>query len=130
MGPLTMPSICKSSEPVTWPLIWMLAPRRAPPRAGVLPRRPDGGTLKGTTGDGEAGEGETAGGSATACCLDHIKPPLSEFLRMKCSGQEEQCEFNSVAGHLRRQHGKGMGLPSLETDPVDRGEPRLETIRG
>ena len=44
-------------------------------------------------------------------------------------GAREQREFNGVVRRLRRQHGKGMGLPSLGTDPGDRGEPRLETIR-
>ena len=82
-GPLTMQSICTSSEPVTWPLIWMLAPRRAAPRAGAPPRRAEEGALNGTTGATEAEAGEAAGGSATVCCLDHIMPPLSELQEWK-----------------------------------------------
>src|SRR6266436_5636489 len=77
IGPCTLPSICKSSSPVTWPLISMLAPRRAELREGELPRREVEGALKGTTGDEEPRAGEAAGGSATACDLDHIiLPPL------------------------------------------------------
>jgi hypothetical protein len=54
----------------------MLAPRRAELREAELPRRDAEGALKGTTGDEEPDAGEAAGGSATACDLDHIMPPL------------------------------------------------------
>src|ERR1700745_2322415 len=51
----------------------MLAPRRAPPRPGVLLDFPVEGWLNPTTGVDGAAEGEAASGSAAACCLVHIE---------------------------------------------------------
>src|SRR5215831_10063545 len=119
MGPSTMPSICKSSVPVTSPLIWMLAPRRAPPRAGTLLSFPGAGWLNGTTGDAGACEGETAGGSATApCCLDHIiRTSLYRNPEIKFApGGREQCGVHVVPRGATGQQRNEADLRSLELD--------------
>src|ERR1700740_939558 len=69
----------------------MQAPRRAAPREGALPRRPEEDGVNGTTEPAEPCEDEAAGGSATAGCLDHMKtsPVGGRIPRMKtCSGHE------------------------------------------
>src|SRR5579863_10532045 len=50
----------------------MLAPSRAELRTFKLAGRDTEGAVKGTTVDEGPDAGEAAGGSATACCLDHI----------------------------------------------------------
>src|SRR5882724_1379388 len=72
----------------------MLAPRRAMLREGLLPTLEEDGELNGTT----VGEGETAGGSATTCCLDHIKPPSWGMKSVFAPGGREQ-----VKSMLRRE---------------------------
>src|SRR6516164_312188 len=70
----------------------MLAPRRAPPRAGALLDFPVEGWLNPTTEDGAA-EGEAAGGSAAACCLDHIENlPYRNSGKKICSAQGSSVE--------------------------------------
>src|SRR5262250_1856133 len=97
-----MPSISRSSSPVIWPLIWMVAPRRATLRDGLLPNLGEVVELNGAD-DGEAGEGEAAGGSATACCLDHIYPPFLGRVECGCSGWEGAVRIHVVSERGARQ---------------------------
>jgi hypothetical protein len=73
IGPSTMPSICKSSEPVISPLICRLEPSRAEERDAEIAER--AGAVKGVTVDADGCAGDGAGVSVRVC-LDHIVPPL------------------------------------------------------
>src|SRR5260370_7682560 len=99
MGPSTLPSICKSSVPVIWPLICRLEPRRAEPRAGLLPSAGVEGLLKATTEGFAACAGDDDSGSG--CCLVHIVSSLSGGKFDSSSGWEEQRGFNLVRGWNR-----------------------------
>src|SRR5260370_21230370 len=70
MGQLTLPSSCKSSVAVIWPLICKLEPRRADARAGLPPTAGVDGFPKATTGGFAAFAGD--GGSFWAFCFGHI----------------------------------------------------------
>src|SRR5205823_2450553 len=123
MGPSTMPSMCKSSVPVTSPLICMLAPRRAPPRDGAPLGFPDEGWLNGTTG--VEGDSETADGSAAAaCCLDHIiwYLPYWNPENKICSGRRSSMEtmlFRAARrGNRETQHICAVGKLTVGTGEV------------
>src|SRR2546430_2213601 len=105
----------------------MLAPRRAPPRDGDAPSlpEPEAGWLNGTGEDAGAGEGETVGGSATLCCLDHIRDLPYRISKMKFApGGKEQCGNHVVPRRGMEQQRNKADLRSWKTGREDRRRER------
>src|SRR5437588_13080799 len=111
----------------------MLAPRRAPPRDGDAPSlpEPEAGWLNGTGEDAGAGEGETVGGSATLCCLDHIRDLPYRISKMKFApGGKEQCGNHVVPRRGMEQQRNKADLRSWKLAVRTGGEKEIGERNG